>query len=176
MKFKEISEKYGVHEIRFEMFIDREGGKRGIKTKGFLKDAIADEDVERAVKEFKEYEATESPEAQRKKREEEERLRKEKEEREERERADRAIANAGGLWEYKVISLIDEDSGGISPARLEAIMNSLGSYGWHLKVAYANEVGRNSNSSGSFGSYSGTNATIDQNILIFERFIKTKTE
>ena len=45
----------------------------------------------------------------------EERLQKEKAEKEERERGDRAIANAGGLWEYKVVSLVDNDGGIISP-------------------------------------------------------------
>lgn len=172
MKIKELVEKYGLSEGDFNIFISHEGEKHGIKVKGFFGESIADEDVERAVKEFKNYEENYSPAVLKKKKEEEERLQKEKEEKEKRERGDRAIANAGGYWEYKVVSLIDDNGGGISPAELESTMNSLGSYGWHLKVAYANELGRNSSSSGAYGVSSGTNATIDQNILIFERFVK----
>ena len=115
--------------------------------------------------------AAQEKEEKKKKKEKEEEQRLQRE-REERERADKAIANAGGYWEYKVVSLIDDNGGGISSAVLESTMNSLGSYGWHLKVAYANELGRNSSSSGAYGVSSGTNETIDQNILIFERFVK----
>lgn len=49
-------------------------------------------------------------------------------------------------------------------------LNKLGREGWHLKCAYTNELGHNT-TPGFSGS---TNATIDQNILIFERFIKFK--
>lgn len=76
-----------------------------------------------------------------------------------------------GYWEYKVLSLIDGDSGAIMPDRLETAINDLGLDGWRLRCSYANEVGRNSSSTGVYGVSNGTNATIDQNILIFERFV-----
>lgn len=79
---------------------------------------------------------------------------------------------AEGYHQYKVISLVDEDGGYIDVKQLTANLNALGIEGWHLVAAYSNEVGRTSSSSGYGGISSGTNATIDQNILIFERFVK----
>ena len=79
---------------------------------------------------------------------------------------------ADGYYEYKVISLVDKDGGYIDANELMLNLNSLGIEGWHLVSAYSNEIGHTSSSSG-FGGYStGTNATIDQNILIFERFVR----
>lgn len=80
-----------------------------------------------------------------------------------------------GYYEYKVVSLYDNSSGDVNPSNIEKTLNELGMHGWHLKCAYANELGHNSNS-GRIGPFSsGTNATVDQNILIFERFVKIKT-
>ena len=59
MKNSEIAEKYGINEMRFELFISREAEKRGIRTKGLFQSGVADEDVERAVREFKAYEVEE---------------------------------------------------------------------------------------------------------------------
>ena len=84
------------------------------------------------------------------------------------------LSNMGldGYYEYKVISLNDTDSGGIYPKTIEDTLNNLGLEGWHLRCAYTNELGKNSNSSGFGGFSTGTNSTIDQNILIFERFVR----
>lgn len=77
-----------------------------------------------------------------------------------------------GYWEYKVLSLVDEDSGLIDSTLLEHTLNEMGLDGWHLKCAYTNELGQNTSSSGIGGFSTGTNATIDQNILILERYVK----
>ena len=79
---------------------------------------------------------------------------------------------AEGYYEYKVISLVDEDGGHIDPKQLTANLNALGIEGWHLVSAYSNEIGHTSRSSGYGGFSTSTNATIDQNILIFERFVR----
>ena len=79
---------------------------------------------------------------------------------------------AEGYCQYKVISLVDENGGYIDAKQLTANLNALGIEGWHLVAAYTNEIGHNSSSSGFGGYSSGTNATVDQNILIFERFVK----
>lgn len=76
-----------------------------------------------------------------------------------------------GYWEYYVLSLVDEN-GAISPETLTLRLNELGLLGWHLKCAYANELGHNTSSVGMFGISSGTNVTVDQNVLILERFVK----
>ena len=84
------------------------------------------------------------------------------------------LKNSGhdGYWEYKVISLSDEETGSLDPFLLEHTLNEMGLDGWHLRCAYANELGQNMSSSGIGGFSSGTNSTIDQNILILERFVK----
>ena len=106
------------------------------------------------------------------KQEEEERQRERLKIETEKERVNNAIEHSGGFWEYKVVNLEDNYSGSVDLPKLEDIMNSLGMSGWRLRCAYTNEIGRTSSSSGAYGYTTGTNATIDQNILIFERFVK----
>ena len=77
-----------------------------------------------------------------------------------------------GYWEYKVISITDDNAGGVYSSSLEYQMNALGLDGWQLVTAYSNELGKNSHSGGVGGFSTGTNSTIDQNILIFQRFIR----
>lgn len=77
-----------------------------------------------------------------------------------------------GYYEYKVVSLNDDNAGGIYSSTIESTLNQLGLDGWHLRCAYTNELGKNSNTGGYGGFSTGTNSTIDQNILIFERFVK----
>jgi hypothetical protein len=73
-----------------------------------------------------------------------------------------------GYYEYKVLSLCDEENGNISITRLAVLLNDYAMDGWRLVTSYANELGHNSS---SFGGQ-GTNSTIDEHILIMERFVK----
>jgi hypothetical protein len=41
-----------------------------------------------------------------------------------------------------------------------------------LVTAYSNELGKNALSGGVGGALLGVNSTVDENILIFERFVK----
>ena len=91
---------------------------------------------------------------------------------ENKQKAAGALKNAGGYWEYKIVNLLDQETGSIMPEQLEQTMNELGQYGWRLRCAYTNEIGRTSTPGGFFGLIPTVNATIDQNILIFERFVK----
>lgn len=77
------------------------------------------------------------------------------------------------LYEYEVVSITDDVTGAIDVNRLSAILKIYASEGWRLKTTITNEIGKNSVGVvfGSVGS--GTNATIDQTILIFERRIET---
>ena len=77
-----------------------------------------------------------------------------------------------GFYEYQVLSIGDGNSGSVDIYDLAQRLNKLGREGWHLKCAYANELGHNTTPGTAFTA--GSNATIDQNILIFERFIKFK--
>lgn len=92
------------------------------------------------------------------------------------------LANLGldGYYEYKVLSLLDangifnRDSGRVDIIKMTKVLNELGVEGWHLAAAYSNELGKNSSASGVGGMMFGTNSTVDENILIFERFVKIK--
>ena len=167
MKLKEIARTYGIDEIRLDMFLDREGDRLGISKHGLFESSIDDSDVERAVNAFKTYEEINSPEGKKRLAEE-----KKRQQLLQQERDQQSVQEAGGHWEYKVVTLVDEATGILDPAQLESTLNDLGNRGWHLKCAYANEIGRTMQSSGVAGTTTGTNATLDQNILIFERFVK----
>lgn len=83
-----------------------------------------------------------------------------------------------GYYEYKVISLSDfgglfsSNSGRVDIDKMTAVLNDMGLDGWHLVIAYSNELGKNALSGGAGGVLLGVNSTADENILIFERFIK----
>ncbi|MBQ2061949.1 MAG: hypothetical protein II458_04665 [Oscillospiraceae bacterium] len=131
-------------------------------------DAILAEEEEKAKREAEKRAAQERERT----RQEQARIRRERAEQAAAARIEKAIKDAGGTWEYKVISLVDADSGSITPWELEQEMNELGKAGWHLRCAYTNEIGRTSTPGDAFGINPSTNATIEQNILIFERFIR----
>lgn len=92
------------------------------------------------------------------------------------------LTNMGfdGYYEYKVLSLLDErglfrkDSGKADILTMTKVLNELGLEGWHLVTAYSNELGKNALSGGAGGAMFGVNSTVDENILIFERFVKIK--
>jgi hypothetical protein len=83
-----------------------------------------------------------------------------------------------GYYEYKVISLSDvsglfkKNSGKVDIEAMTKALNDLGLDGWHLVTAYSNELGKNALSGGVGGALLGVNSTVDENILIFERFVK----
>ena len=83
-----------------------------------------------------------------------------------------------GYYEYKVISLLDvgglfkSNSGRVNVEAMTQTLNELGIDGWHLVTAYSNELGKNAMSGGAGGVLLGVNSTVDENILIFERFVK----
>lgn len=117
-------------------------------------------------------------EEQRKQEERQRKLFEEEQERKRKEQEDRDafLKENGheGYYEYKVISLSDNRSGELNVNELSTLLNSLGRDGWHLKCAYANELGHNSTSGGVGDFSTGTNSTVEQNILILERFIRFK--
>lgn len=86
--------------------------------------------------------------------------------------------NIDGYYEYKVISLQDigglfnSNSGKVDIEAMTQTLNELGIDGWHLVTAYSNELGKNALSGGVGGALLGVNSTVDENILIFERFVK----
>lgn len=75
-----------------------------------------------------------------------------------------------GYYEYYVMSLVDED-GRVNVNRLNNRLNQLGKENWRLKCVTTNELGKNIKSGGLGGFSKGTNETINETILIFERFV-----
>ena len=77
-----------------------------------------------------------------------------------------------GYYEYMTLSLLDESGGYIDTSTVTSNLNTLGQQGWRLVCAYSNELGHNTKSAGLLGFSVGSNATVDQNVLILERFVK----
>lgn len=141
--------------------------------------------AEEAIKTKKREEA-EKAEAQRLEYEELERIRIINEENVRKEREERHRVRleklkergADGYYEYKAISLLDasglfsKNSGKVDTMAMTEILNELGLDGWHLVTAYSNELGKNALSGGVGEAILGVNSTVDENILIFERFVK----
>ena len=76
------------------------------------------------------------------------------------------------IYEYDVVVLLDNNTGGINISQLTSILKEHGEMGWRLVNTFTNELGVNSSGFSGYGVNLSTNATIDQTILIFERCIK----
>ncbi|MCM1132671.1 MAG: hypothetical protein NC340_04275 [Ruminococcus flavefaciens] len=74
------------------------------------------------------------------------------------------------VMEYAVEMIEDNNTGGTDVNHLNMVLKKYSSEGWNLKQVFTNELGVNSTRVGNFG----TNATIDQVVLIFERSVAVK--
>lgn len=72
------------------------------------------------------------------------------------------------LYEYDVVVIRDKSTGEIDTSALCYELKRRGQEGWRLVNTFTNELGVNSASIAGFGS----NATIEETILIFERCVK----
>ena len=77
------------------------------------------------------------------------------------------VAGAEGYYEYSVVSLVDE-GGRTNVKKMAETLNQMGLAGWHLVTSHTNELGKNALMLAGFG----INATADETILIFERYVK----
>jgi hypothetical protein len=196
MKSNEVAHKYGLAEFTVTKFI-KENADFPIKENWWgdiiIPDGVDVEELIRpllAEKEKAEKDLIEWRQAKEQKKQEErdrqEKLRQEKEDAERKKieeqyhlRIDKLKEkNVEGYYEYKVISLSDtsglfkKNSGRVDIEVMTQTLNDLGLDGWHLVTAYSNELGKNALSGGVGGALMGVNSTVDENILIFERFIK----
>ena len=79
------------------------------------------------------------------------------------------------MYEYATEVIYDKRSGGADIITLSETLARYARDGWRLHTAFTNEAGKNATTVG-LGSVSlGTNATMDQTILIFERMISKGT-
>lgn len=72
------------------------------------------------------------------------------------------------LYEYKVLSFIDSNTGLTNTGDIEGQLNILASEGWRIKGIVSNELGKNALSLLGIG----INGTVDQTIIVLERDIR----
>ena len=77
-------------------------------------------------------------------------------------------------YEYEIIEIVDNNDGAVDWKAMKEKLNALGAQGWRLVVGFSNELGSNTSVIIKDGKKQGTNSTIDQNILIFERKIEVE--
>ena len=74
-------------------------------------------------------------------------------------------------YEYTIARIIDNADGSTNQMQLQSVLMEYANAGWKLHSVITNEIGKNV-SSVSIGRFTGgTNATMDEVILIFERMI-----
>ena len=83
-----------------------------------------------------------------------------------------AVLQDNPFYEYAVETIFDNRDGSANVNSLKAVLDRYAMEGWRLHSIISNELGKNSSSFGVGGISSGSNATIDQQVLIFERCIK----
>lgn len=74
------------------------------------------------------------------------------------------------LYEYDIEIIANKSDGTVDSYSIRTAIAEHAKLGWRLHTMYSNEVGKNSSS--YMGS--GTNATICQDVLVFERRIEAK--
>ena len=89
---------------------------------------------------------------------------------------DRIAPYLNDIYEYDVVTVIDNHNGDADIYKISSVLQEHAEQGWRLISTLANEIGHTSSYSSISGMGSGTNATIDQIILIFERRIKKAKE
>ncbi len=76
------------------------------------------------------------------------------------------------LFEYQVITVDDLSTGQADQGSIQKVLSEWSEKGWRLHTIFTNEIGKSSTAASIGGFGTGTNATIDQTILVFERCIK----
>ena len=111
--------------------------------------------------------------------EQEEKKRQEKLEREIKERNEmlsqqerERILSINDIYEYTTVCITDNGTGRLDSKKLALTLNEKSKNGWRLVNSFVDEVGKVSESAGYGGLSSGTNATMCETHLVFERCIK----
>lgn len=72
-------------------------------------------------------------------------------------------------YEYKIEVISDKNNGCVDLSTMQNRIKWYSESGWRLVSAFSSEVGKNTNQGGYGGFAIGTNSTIDETILIFEK-------
>lgn len=81
------------------------------------------------------------------------------------------IANLNKKYEYCTCVVYDKDTGSADIDQINAYIQRYAEDRWRVHSIFTNEIGKRSSSSGYGGISSGTNATIDETIILFERVV-----
>lgn len=74
-------------------------------------------------------------------------------------------------YEYTTARIIDNADGSTNQMQLQSVLMEYANAGWKLHSVITNEIGKNVSSVSTGRFTGGTNATMDEVILIFERMI-----
>lgn len=74
-------------------------------------------------------------------------------------------------YEYAVESIVD-NGGATNTRQMAALINSYAKQGWHVKTIFTNELGHNASSVSVGMVGSGTNYTVDEVVIVFEKRVK----
>ena len=90
-----------------------------------------------------------------------------KKQEEEREELIRSVPH----YEYTVARVLDNRNGSTNQEKLQSVLTEYAMEGWKLHSVITNEIGKNISAVSIGGITGGTNATVDEIILIFERMV-----
>ena len=74
-------------------------------------------------------------------------------------------------YEYTVARVLDNRNGSTNQEKLQSVLTEYAMEGWKLHSVITNEIGKNISAVSIGGITGGTNATVDEIILIFERMV-----
>lgn len=74
-------------------------------------------------------------------------------------------------YEYTVARVLDNRNGSTNQEKLQSVLTEYAMEGWKLHSVITNEIGKNISAVSIGGITGGTNATVDEIILIFERIV-----
>ncbi len=85
---------------------------------------------------------------------------------------DKEVAPYNPVYEYAVEAITDNVDGSANTGAIELVLTEYATHGWRLHQTIVNEIGKESQSYEFLGIARGSNATIEQTVLIFERIVK----
>lgn len=74
-------------------------------------------------------------------------------------------------YEYTVARVLDNRNGSTNQEKLQSVLTEYAMEGWKLHSVITNEIGKNISAVSIGGITGGTNVTVDEIILIFERMV-----
>lgn len=74
-------------------------------------------------------------------------------------------------YEYTVARVLDNRNDSTNQEKLQSVLTEYAMEGWKLHSVITNEIGKNISAVSIGGITGGTNATVDEIILIFERMV-----